>query len=90
MSETMSAQNEGIPVKGFIVYAVEHLRDGIEEWARLFDTKEAALAYINKVATGFAGSNCTFRLFTIGTEIPLKKSTVETPRDPITHDQYTT
>jgi hypothetical protein len=88
MSKKVS-KSEGVPIKGFIVMATEHLRDGEEDFGRAFGTKEAALAYINKVATGFAGSNTTFRLFTIGTEIPLKKSTVETPREPITHDQYT-
>lgn len=66
---------------GYVVYVAEHLRDGIEEFAKCFDTQEAALAWINKGR--FAQDNHRFRLFELGKEIPLQQETVSLPQPAI-------
>lgn len=58
----------------FVVYWCEHLRDGIEEGAKVFAKEEEALATINKIGNGFVHDNTEIRLFHLGAEIPLKKT----------------
>lgn len=64
------------PAGWFVVYAAEHMRDGVEEWGRAFENLDAALDYINKIASGFAGDNCRFALFTLGKRVQLEADDV--------------
>jgi hypothetical protein len=66
----------------FVAVSVEHMRDGKEDCARCFHTKEEALEWIEKIANGFAGSNHTFQLFELGREIPLEFTDVSEPQPP--------
>jgi hypothetical protein len=66
------------PAAGYVVCFIERLRDGIEEGARAFDNLPAALAFIN--TDFFAKNNYTFRLFTLGEEIPLHQEKVQIPQ----------
>lgn len=71
-------------VSMYVAYCNECLRDGNEECARLFDTKEQALAWIEKLANGFNGENCDFALFELGKQIPLEQSVeMEEPKPQI-------
>ena len=63
---------------GYVVYGVEHLRDGIEEWGRVFTKIEDALAYLNK--DFFAKGNMTFRLFELGKEVHITTEKTEVPQ----------
>ena len=62
----------------YMVYACEHLRDALEEYAKCFRSMEAALEFINR--DRFAQDNHTFRLFELGKEIPLAQEEVEEPQ----------
>jgi len=64
----------------YVVYTCEHLRDETIEIAKVFNTKQAALEWIDKRANGFAGDNHTFRLFELGKEIVLKTEDVMEPQ----------
>lgn len=64
-------------MKGYVVCFCERLRDGTEEGAKVFPTREKAIEFINKIANGFAGDNCDFRLFELGKEIPIRGEKVE-------------
>lgn len=64
----------------YVVYYCEHMRDGKEDGAKVVDTIEEALAVIDRIGNGFAGSNYSFRLFKLGEEIPLKREVVEEPK----------
>lgn len=66
---------------GYVVYFCEHLRDGIEEGARAFDNLPDAIAFLDNARNEwFARSNYTFKLFTLGEEIPLEEEKVEVPQ----------
>ena len=65
---------------GYVVYGCERLRDGVEEWAKCFDTLEQALAHINENAAFFCGRNMRFDLFRLGTPIPLEAVLIEEPQ----------
>ena len=65
---------------GYVVYGCEHLRDGLEEWAKCFDTLETALAYVNE--DFFANGRMTFRLFELGKEVKLEERVEEIPQPP--------
>ena len=64
----------------YVAYCKERLRDGIEECTRLFTSKEDALVWIDKIANGFAGSNCEFALFELGKRINITERVEETPQ----------
>ncbi len=74
---------------GYVAYCKEHLRDGVEECARVFDHKEDALAWIEKLANGFAGDNCKFALFTLGERIELAERVEQAPQPPTTKRRFT-
>jgi hypothetical protein len=61
-------------MKHWVVYGCEHLRDGIEEWAKVVSSVEEALAYIN---SGRFQHNYTFKIFELGKEVPIKQRTVK-------------
>ncbi len=66
---------------GYVVYVCEHLRDGTDEHGKLFETKEAALHYINDgISRWFCSDNMTFKLFELGREVPLTQEEVELPQ----------
>ena len=65
---------------GYVAYWCEHLRDGLQEGARIFNTKAAALECINGLANGFSGKNMTFGLFELGKAIPLSIEQIEEPQ----------
>lgn len=76
----MRRKEESEPVlSGYVVYGVERLRDGTEEWAKAFAKLDAALAYINETAARGMG-NYSFRLFELGREIDLVADDVEVPQ----------
>ena len=56
---------------GYVAYWLEHLRDGCEEGAKVFATKEGALEFLGKLKSGFAGQNTEVRLFELGQEIQI-------------------
>lgn len=59
----------------YVVYWREHLRDGIEEGAKVLQGLQPALDFLNKlVAESFAADNMDFKLFQLGEEIPLTPS----------------
>lgn len=59
--------------KGYVLYWCEHLRDGVEEGARVFTSIEAVETFLNKKAVNFfAFDNHEFQLFKLGKELPLK------------------
>ena len=64
----------------YVVYFCEHMRDGKEDGAKIVSTIEEALAVIDKIGNGFAGSNHSFKLFRLGEEIILKREVVEEPK----------
>ena len=64
----------------YVVHICERLRDGFEEFAKLFSSKESAIAWINKGR--FAQDNHEFRLFELGKEIPIEQEAVKI-RQPI-------
>lgn len=66
----------------FVAYSIEHLRDGIEECAMIFDNRDAALKWINRLRDGFGGCNRSFRLFNLGEELPLSIESIEEPQPP--------
>ena len=63
--------------KWYVVWWCEYLRDGEETGARIVDTVDEAIRLVDKIANGFAGSNCQFKLFELGKEIPLSEGTAE-------------
>lgn len=72
---------------GYVVHCATYVQDGSESSADLFPTLEAALAHVNKYATVW-GAKTSFRLFTLGKEIPLARETVEEPQPPKTRSRY--
>lgn len=50
----------------YVVYCCEHLRDGIEEMAKVVSSREEALKIIDKASNGFGGRNTTFKVFELG------------------------
>jgi hypothetical protein len=64
----------------YVVYWCEHLRDGIEEYARVWPSMEAALDCIARLANGFAADNLEIRLFELGREIPLERKEEKEPQ----------
>lgn len=66
-------------LSGFVVYGLERLRDGYEEWAKCFAKKETALSYINDIV-GRGIGNYEFRLFELGSEVPLEAADIEVPQ----------
>lgn len=66
--------------KFYVAYCLERLRDANEECAKIFNNKQAALDWIEKLANGFAGCNCDFKLFELGKELPLTETVEETPQ----------
>ncbi len=64
----------------YVVYWCEHLRDGIEEGAKVVSSIEEGLKLIDKIANGFAGCNCEFKMFELGKEVPIKAGAVEEPQ----------
>lgn len=64
----------------YVVYYCEHMRDGQEDGAAIVRDVAEALAVIDKIANGFAGSNHSFKLFKLGEEIPLDSKEVEEPK----------
>lgn len=57
----------------YVLYWCEHLRDGIEEGAKVFKSIEAVEEFLNtKAVNFFAFDNHEFRLFEMGRELPLK------------------
>ncbi len=55
-------------------------QDGSEACAKVFDSKGAALAWINKIAEGFEHWNCSFELFKLGERLAIEKQVVEEPQ----------
>ena len=76
--------------KHYVVYCLEHLRDGIEEGSKIVASLEAAEEVLDKWANGFAGSNCEFKLFELGPEVPIGKGVVETPQPSIKKTKFRT
>lgn len=74
--------------EGYVAYCKEHLRDGIEECAKIFDRKEDAVAWIEKLANGHAGGNCEFALFELGDRIDLVEITEVTPQPALKRKRY--
>lgn len=64
----------------FVVYYCEHLHGSKEEEAGIVNTIDEALAVIDRVGNGFAGSNFSFKLFHLGAEIPLRRDIIEEPK----------
>lgn len=64
----------------YVVYALERLRDGTEEYSKVVSSIEEAEKYLEKVIGGFFGRNMEFRLFELGVEIPLKKVVTKEPQ----------
>lgn len=57
----------------YVAYCIKRLRDGTEECSKIFNNKEDALEWLEKLENGFAGSNCDFALFELGKQIPLEQ-----------------
>ncbi len=74
--------------KGYVVYFCERLRDGREEGARIVNTKEEAIDFINKIRGSFAGSNYEFGLYELGKQIPITTETVEEPQPSVKTTKY--
>ena len=72
----------------YVVYWCEHLRDGINEGARVVNKTEAALELIDQIKNGFGGCSTTFRLFHLGAEIPLTREVVEKPQPSVKTEKY--
>ncbi len=74
-----------VPVRGYVLYWCEHMRDGREEGARCFETLAEVEAFLNEKAVNFfAFDNRTFQLFEMGAEVPLtlaKDKVVEQTRE---------
>lgn len=74
--------------KHYVVWWCERMRDGNDEVAQIVASEEAAVALIDKIANGFAGSDMEFKIFELGNEIPLERDTTEKPRPPVTATRY--
>jgi hypothetical protein len=72
----------------YVVWVEEHLRDGREDWAKVYGTLDAALGYIAELADSFFAPGFSYRLFHLGEEIPLTQETVETPQPAKTQTRY--
>jgi len=66
--------------KWYVVHAVERLRDGREEWARVVCGLDDAIAMINQSSNGFTGCNTDYQVFELGKEIPLEIVKEEEPQ----------
>lgn len=73
---------------GYVAYRKEFLRDGFEEYAKLFNRKEDALVCIENWANGFAGVNCEFALFELGKKIELNERVESTPQPAATKRKF--
>lgn len=72
----------------YMVIACEHLRDGREEYVKLFNTLELALAFVNQ--DRFAADNWTYELLKIRSveKIELTKDEVTEPQPPVVKKKY--
>lgn len=64
---------------GFVVHVVENLRDGREEFAKCFKTKEDALKWIEELSSSFFGRGYHYYMFELGNQVKLvmKEDVVE-------------
>lgn len=67
----------------YVAWSVERLRDGEEESAKITNSKEDALIWINKLRQGYAGCNREFALFELGKQIPLGVERTSIPQAPV-------
>ncbi len=78
---TAPPKREPVYTGAYVVSCVEHLRDGIECYAKLFHSKEEALDWLNGYAERcFAFENHNFQLFQLGAEIKLESANIEEPQ----------
>lgn len=69
---------------GYVAYCCERLRDGTEECAKLFDSREDAIKWIEKLANSSYSDNCDFALYQLGARIELVESVeMEEPKPKI-------
>ncbi len=73
-------------VSGYVLHIHCHTQSGHEDYAKCFETKEAAVAYVNKERWG--GDTYTFRLFELGKEVLLSTETVTEPQPPKLKTRY--
>ena len=65
----------------YVVWYEERLRDGMEDGAKIFESVEEALKFIEYGANRwFAASNHTFKLFKLGAEVPIQLSDIKTEK----------
>ena len=64
----------------YVVYFCETMRDGKDHGAKIIETLEKALKYIND-GRWYPRSNYAFKLFELGEEIPLVTKTIETKKE---------
>lgn len=63
--------------KHYVVYCCEHLRDGIEECAKIFPTLKEAMEKLNEWGNGWGKDNYELRLFELGKEIILDRKIIK-------------
>ncbi len=66
--------------KHYVVYWCEHLRDGIEEGAKVVSSLSAATDTMERILNGFGGRTTSVKLFELGNEIPLVEEVTEEPQ----------
>ena len=72
---------------GYVACCHTHLQDGHEHSCKVFNTKEQALEWINRIA-GYGYDQKTFELFKLGKEIPLESANIEEPQPPKITEGY--
>jgi len=71
----------------YVVGFTEHLRDGTEYGAKIVATLDDAIHMIERIAnSGPYGVSCTFQLFELGNEVPLKEETEIKPK-PVEYEE---
>lgn len=70
----------------YVAVAEEHLRDGMEQYAKIFFTIEEAIEWINK--DRFAYANHTFALFELGKRLPIIQEETEIPQPSKVESRY--
>ena len=72
----------------YVVHMIERLQDGQDECARVVDTIDEALSWINCHQDDSNRHNRSFRVFGIGREIPIKWVDAEIPQPAVKTRQY--
>ncbi len=71
---------------GYVGHWFTRFQDGSEEGCKLFNTKQEAIDFINKLEMGW--DQTEYALFELGKRIPIKQVSQEEPQPPIVKKKY--